>query len=332
MTTAGDAGGGPWLTRPVLLAGLAVGTFVTASAVYGGARPRLTSLPLFLPLVFGVLAELLVIVAVATVLAALLRRHHRALLGGAWRHGRRGTVTAVRVSRTRGGSLLGRLRARLTQWAAPRWDGRHSQQLPALDDPAVGPEPWLNDAQRERDANGKGHLCAACGHPGTPDDPLVIADGYRVHASDTTDPQDGFHDPAAAPAAPVTEQNGDTTMPTRTTTSTPAGWKALAAGTADFEPADDGELLAWMASEVAGMLAYGEALVSVHETCVSTVRLDPAAMAAMHDVADAAADAAEAMARAIEKFKQVYEAPRGFVADGGVLPRDGDFITGEDEA
>jgi hypothetical protein len=333
VTTAAGDDRGPWLTRPVLLAGLGLGTFVTASAVYSGARPRLGSLPMFLPLVLGTLAELLVIVAAATVLAALLRRHHRALLGGAWRHGRRGAVTAFRASRTRGGSLLGRL----TAWAAPRWQGRADDQAPPDDLAewlrAPMPDPRLNDAQRERDANGKGHLCAACGHPGTPDDPLVISDGYRVHRSHTTDPQDGFHDPAAAPADAGTQPTGDTTMTTATTTTgAPAGWKTLAAGVADFEPADDGELLAWMASEVAGMLAYGEALVSVHETCVSTVRLDPAAMAAMHDVADAAADAAEAMARAIEKFKQVYEAPRGFVADGGVLPRDGDFITGDDEA
>ena len=84
-----------------------------------------------------------------------------------------------------------------------------------------------------------------------------------------------------------------------------------------------------MASQVAGMLGYGEAIADVHEHCVSSVRLDPAAMAALHDVADAVADAAEAMARAREKFVQVYQAPREFVGDGGVLPKDGDFLTGE---
>jgi hypothetical protein len=111
---------------------------------------------------------------------------------------------------------------------------------------------------------------------------------------------------------------------------TTAGWKALAADVTDFEPSDDGELLDWMASQVAGMLGYGEALADVHEHCVTAVRLDPAAMAALHDVADAVADAAEAMARAREKFREVYAAPREFTADGGVLPKDGDFLTGED--
>ena len=119
-------------------------------------------------------------------------------------------------------------------------------------------------------------------------------------------------------------------MPTATDRATSTAWKQLAAETSDFEPHDDAELLAWMGGQVAGMLGYGEALGDVHEHCVSAVRLDPAAMAALHDVTDAVADAAEAMARAIERFKQVYEGPREFVGDGGVLPRDGDFLTGED--
>jgi len=110
---------------------------------------------------------------------------------------------------------------------------------------------------------------------------------------------------------------------------TPPGWKTLTADTADFEPEDDGHLLAWMADQVAGMLGYGEAVAAVHEHCVSAVRLDPAAMATLHDVADAVADAAEAMARAINRFREVYQGPREFVADGGVLPRDGDFLTGD---
>jgi hypothetical protein len=55
------------------------------------------------------------------------------------------------------------------------------------------PDPRLCDAQRERDLDGKRNICAACGHPGGPADPLVIADGYRVHRWHTTDPDDGFH-------------------------------------------------------------------------------------------------------------------------------------------
>ena len=160
-------------------------------------------------------------------------------------------------------------------------------------------------------------------------------DGDGGQADDAPGAPAAPNDPAAAPAAAAPARNGDPAMTTTTNTkaapqrAAPAGWKALAAETGDFEPADDAELLDWMASQVAGMLGYGEAIADVHEHCVQAVRLDPAAMAALHDVADAVADAAEAMARAREKFVQVYQAPREFVGDGGVLPKDGDFLTGE---
>jgi len=120
--------------------------------------------------------------------------------------------------------------------------------------------------------------------------------------------------------------------PATTTRTAPAHWRGIAAATADFESGSDAELLEWMSSEVAGMLAYGEAVTAVHEHCVSAVRADPAAMAALHDVADAAADCAEAMARAMAKFREIYEAPREFVSDGGVLPKDGDWLQGDDDA
>jgi hypothetical protein len=292
MTTAGDTGSGPWLTRPVLLAGLAVGTFVTASAVYGGARPHLTSLPYFLPLVFGVLAELLVIVAVATVLAALLRRHHRALLGGAWKHGRRAGAATFQASRRHSGSL----RDRLAGWAAPRWAARIRGQPAGLG----GEHDDENDQQNGDD-------------PMTNDD----VDEEKFWAERDAALQHAGLGHAAVPG------------PARRSRSTSAGWKALAADTADYEPEDDADLLAWMGDQVAGMLGYGEAVAAVHEHCVSAVRLDPAAMATLHDVADAVADAAQAMARAINRFREVYQGPREFVSDGGVLPRSGDFLTGD---
>jgi len=81
------------------------------------------------------------------------------------------------------------------------------------------------------------------------------------------------------------------------------------------------------------MLQYGEAIAEMHEHHLSAaVRLDVAAMAMMRDVAEGATEAASVMAQARERFKEVYEAPRGFVADGGVLPQDGDFLTGDDDA
>jgi hypothetical protein len=120
------------------------------------------------------------------------------------------------------------------------------------------------------------------------------------------------------------------TVTARSAPQVPAYWKGVATATADFQPDSDAELLEWMAGEVTGMLGYGESVAELHEHCVTAVRADPAAMAALHDVADAAADCAEAMARAIGKFREIYEAPREFVSDGGVLPKDGDWLQGDD--
>jgi hypothetical protein len=111
----------------------------------------------------------------------------------------------------------------------------------------------------------------------------------------------------------------------------PAGWNVVVTDATDFEADDEDELLDMMGGQTAGMLSYGEAIAAVYENHVhGDARLDPAAMEALHDVAEAIADAADVMAQAIDKFRQVYEAPRQFVADEGVLPKDGDFLTGND--
>jgi hypothetical protein len=201
----------------------------------------------------------------------------------------------------------------------------------------------LSDAQRERDANGQQNICAACGHQGTPGDPLVIAGGYRVHTSETTDPASGFHDPAGAPAPAVPAQNGETTMANsrinpdrrahRAAASSggkvPSEWGPVVGAAADFEPEDDAHLLGWMADQVAGMAAYAEGLIEAYETGVNTVGIDPKGLAALHDVADAAAHAAETMHGARGKFADHYELPREFAANGGVMTHDGRWITGE---
>jgi hypothetical protein len=172
--------------------------------------------------------------------------------------------------------------------------------------------------------------CKACGHPGIP--------GARTCCS-ADDPRD---DPATAPAAAVPAQNGDSTMTTpappanagtvSARANAPAVWKALAANTADFEPEDDGDLMAFMASEVAGISQYAEALIAVYESCVDSIGLDPVAMSAVHDVADAAAECATAMAYARQKFAAHYAEVREAVSAGLQLPFNGRWITGEGEA
>ena len=111
----------------------------------------------------------------------------------------------------------------------------------------------------------------------------------------------------------------------------PGEWKNLVAITADFEPEDDAHLLAWMASEVNGMSAYAEGLTEVYETGVASIGLDPVSLAALHDTADAAADAAQAMSYARQKFAAHYAEVREFAAAGGLLPHDGRWITGDGE-
>lgn len=167
------------------------------------------------------------------------------------------------------------------------------------------------------------------------------------------------YDQQGAPALGDTAQNGDQTMAnlrdledpfpefpegdrgqrTRTaaprvapTVNAPADWKALAAAAGDFEPEDDSELLAWMASQVAGLSTYADAVISVYETCVDSIGLDPVAMSATHDVADAIAEAAVAVGYARQRFASHYSEVREFAANGGVLPHDGRWITGEGDA
>jgi hypothetical protein len=106
-------------------------------------------------------------------------------------------------------------------------------------------------------------------------------------------------------------------------------WRPLIGSTHDFEPENDAHLLGWMAGEAGGMTGYAEGIQDVYETSVNTVGLDPVAMQALHDYADAAASAAEAMAAARQRFADHYSEVRQFAANGGVLPFNGRWMTGE---
>jgi hypothetical protein len=106
-------------------------------------------------------------------------------------------------------------------------------------------------------------------------------------------------------------------------------WKPLISSTNGFEPENDAHLLGWMAGEAGGMSGYAEEIADVYETAVNTIGLDPVAMAALHDYADAAATAAEAMAKARQRFADHYAEVRAFAANGGVLPYNGRWMTGE---
>jgi hypothetical protein len=51
----------------------------------------------------------------------------------------------------------------------------------------------LDQRQLERDANGLGHACSCCGNPARAGDPLVIAEGMRMHLMHVLDPASGFY-------------------------------------------------------------------------------------------------------------------------------------------
>jgi hypothetical protein len=109
----------------------------------------------------------------------------------------------------------------------------------------------------------------------------------------------------------------------------PSEWAAVVATTADFEPESDEQLLGWMARQVTGLSAWAEALVDMYEHCTAVIGIDPQASAMLHDVADAAAQAAETMGAAKAKFTEHYELPREFAANGGLMTHDGRWVTGE---
>jgi hypothetical protein len=109
----------------------------------------------------------------------------------------------------------------------------------------------------------------------------------------------------------------------------PSEWAAVVGQTADFEPESDAELLGWMARQVTGLSAWAEALVDTYEHCTAVIGIDPQASALLHDVADAAAQAAETMGAAKARFTEHYELPREFAANGGLMTHDGRWITGE---
>jgi len=151
-------------------------------------------------------------------------------------------------------------------------------------------------------------------------------------------------DPAAGhPAGDGTTESGGTDMTTdtyrpgaprrarRVDADVAVTWKQLVAATADFEPETDSHLMDWMAGEAAGMTTYAESITDVYETAVNTVGLDPVAMQALHEYAEAAAEAGKAMADARARFAAHYQAVREFTAAGGVMPHDGRWITGEGE-
>ena len=361
-TPAAKAPKAPPLGRAMVWVGLAAGTAITVLAVMHGIR-----IP-GLEVVLSVLATWVLLMVLAVTVAELTRRHHRAVAGHGWRHGKRGARFAGHHT-GRAAKFTGHQTHRGASWlwgqlaskAATRWGSR--EHRPLMFTRASGPRPEpdgpftpvlltarstsgrvLNPVTGEPHATVlvkdpedlKRRLAAVARYPDIevstrPADPpggneSNPPEGTPTMADTTVtdDSTKGWDDPLPGPGKARTRR------PTGVSYS--AAWKQVVSDTSEFEPEDDGHLLAWMAAEVNGMSAYAEAMTEVYETCVSTVGLDPVAMKATHDVADAAADAASAMAAARAKFASHYSEVREFAANGGLLPFDGRWITGDGDA
>jgi hypothetical protein len=304
----------------VLWTGLAAGAFLAVEAAVHDV---------VVPLGLGVFADAIVtflfIIALAVVVAELTRRHHRTVGGHAARqvrravgYGRRQSAAGARLAGRRGRTVLAWLAAK----AGRRWENMRAYNAARRE----------RDRQIDRDADE-----AAQRGAGQPAD-LAGTEGHNAPRQDAAEEDS----PAgAAPSPPTTE--GNTTMApskiapghraqraARTGAATvPSEWAAVVASAADFEPENDGELLGWMARQVTGLSGWAEALVDFYEHCTAVIGIDPAASAMLHDVADAAAQAAETMGAAKAKFAEHYELPREFAANGGLMTHDGRWVTGE---
>jgi hypothetical protein len=322
-----------------------VGVFLATEAVLHGV---------VLPLSLGALADaaltFLLIVALAVVLGELTRRHHRTVL----RHGGRLSAAVARRVRRHGRSVLGWLAAK----AGLRWERRAHEPLLFRRLRGEQEGPAAERQPEEPDVPGVTSPTYSFGHAGQPYAwPMPSRESAERQASHMSADGEPYavteYLPGGGPGRtvatyvygkPSTETTeGSTSMSAskidpgrrarraaaRTGGSVPSEWGPVIAQTADFEPENDGELLDWMGRQLTGLSGWAEALVDFYEHCTQVIGIDPVASAMLHDVADAAAQAAETMGAAKAKFTEHYELPREFAASGGLMTHDGRWVTGE---
>jgi hypothetical protein len=327
----------------VLWTGIAVGVFLAVEAMVHGV---------VLPLSLGQLADaaltFLLILALAVVLAELTRRHHGTVL----RHGRDLSAAGARHARRHGGTVLGWLASS----ARSRWEDREhrplmSRRLRAAREPEPDPEVteetpaddgrtwswglagarahWPASSQEEAEkwarhmsTDGRSREVAEYPPGGGPGRTIAT----YVHGKPSQPPTEGSTTMSASKIS--TEHRAQRAARTGAA-GVPSEWAAVVGQAADFEPESDAELLDWMGRQVTGLSAWAEALVDTYEHCTQVIGIDPRASTMLHDVADAAAEAAETMGAAKAKFTEHYELPREFAANGGLMTHDGRWITGD---
>jgi hypothetical protein len=342
--TAGPARTG--LSRAVIWTGIALGTALAILAMTDGARLQL--MPGWAGVILGAVLVWALIVLAAVTLAELTRRHHKTVRRHAIRQGKRGALAAGRAARGWWRALM----ARATAWAAPRWQNRGHQHrqdrepnsptadqdpLPA-DAPtyswgwADSPYGWRADdlesaTSRARHASTGGKPYVITEYPPGGGPGRTIATYLNGKPSQPTEGNTMSDRPA--PRSRITPDRRARRTATHAGGTVPPEWGPVVAQAADFEPESDEHLLNWMTDQVNGMAAYAEALIEAYETGTGAVGIDPKGLAALHDVADAAAHAAETMSGAKTTFTDHYELPREFAANGGLMTHDGRWVTGE---
>ena len=145
-TTPATGTGRTGITRPVLLAGIALGTCLTILTMWNGARLRVPDLPSIISAALGALIVWVLFMAVAAVLSELTVRHHRAALAHGWRHGKRGGAAAVRHGRGErpGARLSGRVRGVRGSSRRCGPGGPHAAAAAGAEDlPGAMAQPWL---------------------------------------------------------------------------------------------------------------------------------------------------------------------------------------------
>jgi hypothetical protein len=320
MTTAsGPARRG--LSRAVVFAGIALGTFVTVIAYVDGYRPPASGLAALLA---GVITWVL-LAALAVTVIEMLRRHHRAIGRHGWRYSKRGAIAAGVGAAAAARAAAARSRPWRTRVLAAlraRWAARSSQPLMFRRLRREPEDPATEAVPAEEPGGGPGRPAVTYVN-GTPSQPP--AEGS------TTMPEApaGSNVTGWRAASRITPGRRARRTAARSGGSVPAEWGPVIAQAADFEPEDDGELLEWMTRQVTGLSGWAEALVDFYEHATNVIGIDPKASAMLHDVADAAAQAAETMGAAKTKFTEHYELPREFAANGGLMTHDGRWVTGE---
>jgi hypothetical protein len=158
---------------------------------------------------------------------------------------------------------------------------------------------------------------------------------------DTTDPADVSAPAETSAGETPAESRKDLPVTTTTTDMEPRraggrmGGRVPPAGRAminmidDFTPTTDDELHEKILGVAAFLHDLGVAMQEMHGRCLaSDVRLGKGAMQATHDAADAVVDAGAGATKASEDFATYYANVSDEVAGGKTLPKDGDFITG----